>query len=111
MKRAILLEPPKFPIDQLYTEYDVEFIIPQRLDAIRWREDLNGFYEFMMEWAVKNFNIDKDYFVVTGNQSMLVVASLAIQQIWHLPVKLICYDNLDKRYYEVLNGQPTQQSA
>jgi hypothetical protein len=104
-KRAILIEPPKFPIDELYVNYDVEFIIANTNDAIKWRAALDTFFLFITEWVEDHWD-DGCYLVVTGNLSMLTVASSAITDQWGSPPKLICYDALRREYHEVLCGCP-----
>ncbi len=105
MNKAILIEPPKFPIDELYKTYDVEFIIRQTNDAIAWRGVLDKFFLHIRNWADENWE-DHCRLVVTGNLSMLTVAAAAITESQGHAPGLICYDALRREYHEVLNGCP-----
>lgn len=95
MRSAFLLEPPKFDISTLYEKYKVEMIFDDSHDARQFVSQPGELMGTVCRWAEERFNPDTDYFVLTGNQALLVVCAMALQATY--PCKRINFLRYDSR--------------
>jgi len=105
---AYLLEPPKFDVSSLYQDYDVRMIfddsrIPR--DAMAHPEEL---YAYFVEWAVHSFVASEDYFVLTGNLTLISLCSIAIKEAHLGRINLLRYDARNQKYVRMSTHGPTQ---
>lgn len=100
---AWLLEPPRQDIADLYDQHKVRYVFPDRMMLDPYRDDPEKFYEAMRVWARANFDAAKDHFVLTGNLTLLVAATLAISSCFSTDsLSFLRYDHGLKRYCEAV---------
>lgn len=110
---AYLIEPPHFDVAWLYEHHEkVRQIIPDKGDALAYRNRLGELSDYVRSWAVDNFDPEKDCFVLTGNVNMLVVASLALQNAHpNHDIHLLRFNFTKKVYEEVPCGRRTSRTV
>lgn len=98
---AWIIEPPRQDVSDLYDKYTVQYVFRDRMQVDVFRDDPEKFFEYMQEWAKLNFNVN-DFFVLTGNLTMIVAATLAIAKV-HSSSRILFlrYDHGLQRYCEV----------
>lgn len=97
---AWLLEPPKQNIADLYQRYEVKFVAENPRSLDRFRDDMEGFFEFMQDWAAQNFQPETDFFVLTGNLTLIVAAAFGIAKRYPERLLFLRYDHGLGRYCE-----------
>ena len=103
-ERAYLIEPPNMrqDVSNLSDRYDVEYVFDSRADADVFRDDAEEFFRYMQKWAELNFDVGKDFFVLTGNLTLIVAASMALgKQFPNDRILFLRYDHRLGRYCEV----------
>ena len=108
---AYLLEPPRVSIEHLHENYEVRYVL-DRAQAKQLHNEPEILYSYVRAWALANFVPDQDCFALTGQLTMVVMASLAISDAWpgH-PIKLLRYLHHSQEYRETSYGHHTTTSA
>jgi hypothetical protein len=102
---AYLIEPPRQDITNLYDTYDVRYVFRNRSQADLFRDDPEKFLEYVQAWAKTNFDPATNFFVLTGNLTMVVAAALGLaKQFATSRLLFLRYDHGLQRYCEASLG-------
>lgn len=98
---AWLIEPPKQDISDLYEKYDVKYVFRDRSQADLFRDDPEKFFEYIQHWADNNYDPATNFFVLTGNLTMIVAAALGLAKAFTMyRLLFLRYDHGLQRYCE-----------
>lgn len=99
---AWLIEPPRQDISDLYANYDVRIIFRDRQQVDAFRDNAREFHKYMNIWAEENFNPNDHFLAMTGNLTLVVMASLALAKSHPTSqLRFLRYDHGAGRYCEV----------
>lgn len=103
MRRAYLLEPPRFDLSWLYRNgYDVRFVFTDKDEAKSYTDKPAELFSVIQAFATADFNPEEDYLVLTGNLVMLVIAGMALQDLYpEHSIKMLRYDNDQAKYIPI----------